>query len=155
MTGFSFEEVMEGTLRKEGQTRARHFKFVFDVEVPELREFFRGVAIGPAVGRVDIEGMASGASAEGSLELSPYVERRIRYVFEFTGDDGERYRFDGEKHIDWRRAAVTWTTLPGTLFDAAGTPVALALLRLSFRHHLRGLLTSFRLRRHAVGAARA
>jgi hypothetical protein len=143
MLSFSFHEVMEGTLQRAGERFDRPFRFEFQVDAPSVLGFAT-TAVGDCVGTVRIDGLAKHAPARGTLELSPLARKTIRYTFEFTGDDGRRYSFDGEKRTTLRRHVRGWTTLPGAVYDDAGKVWGEALLRFSLRRHLRGLLRSIR-----------
>ena len=140
--GFEINEVMEGSLRKPGETFDREFRFDLGVVFPALWRIIT-MAIGRARGTCHIDGVAQNASAVGTLELAPFTRRLARYTFTFTADDGNEYRFDGWKSagLDPRKA---WTTLPGKVYDANGDVWATATLHFSFRYHFPGLLRSFR-----------
>ena len=62
-----------------------------------------------------IDGLGKRSPADGTLELSPFWKRLVRYTFDLQGDDGRTYHFDGRKNITTRRFLRSWTTLPGTL----------------------------------------
>ncbi|MCU1451498.1 MAG: hypothetical protein JWP02_3668 [Acidimicrobiales bacterium] len=140
--GFEVSEVMDGSLRRQGENFDREFRFDLGVVFPALWRIF-GIAVGRASGTAHVDGLARGATATGTLELSPFRRRLARYTFTFTADDGNEYRFDGSKRagLNARRA---WTTLPGHVYDANGDVWATATLRFSFRRHFPGLLRSFR-----------
>ncbi len=145
--GFAFQEVMEGTVERVGERFDRPFRF--DVAVSTPRVFSR-VALCDADGTLTIDGLAKRAHATGYLELSPIVERRIRYVLDFSGDDGVRYRFDGEKKIARPFAPIpkllkSWTTLPGEVRTSHGELWGKALLRFHLLRDLRALASSVRL----------
>jgi len=150
MIGFRFDEVMEGTVQREGERFDRPFRFDFRVRAPDVLGM-AGTAIGDATGRARLDGLAKDAPAQGRLELSPFRERHIRYVFEFRGDDGHSYRFDGRKTIGGAAFLRGWTHLPGEVTRADGTVYGKALLRFSFRRHLADLLRSIRLTRGRAG----
>jgi hypothetical protein len=147
MLGFSFQEQMQGHAIRDGETFDRPFQFDLRVEAPRLFAFFRTV-IAEAEGRVSLDGLARDAAARGTMELSPFEQKRIRYVFDFQGDDGQRYRFDGHKSIDMLKPIQTWTTLPGKVLRADGSEWGSATLRFSLKKHLGPLVSSFRLARH-------
>jgi hypothetical protein len=142
--GFSFHEIMEGTVQREGERFDRPFRFELDVRAPSVLGFAT-TAVGEAVGTVRIDGLARDVPARGTLELSPVQGNFIRYEFEFTGDDGKKYRFDGSKKTTLRRHLVGWTTLPGKVYDEAGRVWGSAVLRFSLRKQLRQLMKSVRL----------
>ncbi len=152
--GFSFHEVMAGTARREGDTAERAFRFDFMVTAPSLKDLATSVCAGTC-GTVTLDGLARDAPAEGTLDMSPIGGRCLRYSFSFTGDDGQRYSFDGFKTIDSFHLFRSWTTLPGTVYDGAGRPWAAARLRFSVRRDLADLVSSVRFHRGPrPGAAR-
>jgi len=148
--GFAFDEIMEGTIQKTGERFDRPFRFRVKVRTPNV---IARVAMCDAEGTLRLDGLAKDVPAKGRLELSPIFERRIRYVLDFTGDDGKRYRFDGSKTLGSGRRPLayldSWTTLPGEVTDEQGGVYGRGVLRFSMRKHLRGLLTSMRLGRPA------
>ncbi len=146
LLGFYFREKMEGSVQRTGERFDRSFRFDFDVHAPSLLGFVT-TAVGDCTGTVRIDGLAKNVPARGRIEISPWLKRSVRYVFDFTGQDGKRYRFDGAKHVALRRHAghwtTGWTTLPGHVYDADGNVWGDALLRFSLRRELRNLLRSF------------
>ena len=140
---FYFREKMEGTVQRAGERFDRPFRFEFDVHAPSVLGFAT-TAVGACTGTVRIDGLAKDVPASGRLELSPVAKKTIRYVFDFTGDDGKKYRFDGQKKTTLRRHLVGWTTLPGKVYDAEGAVWGDALLRFSLARDLRKLLRSFK-----------
>jgi nucleoside-diphosphate-sugar epimerase len=143
--GFSFEEVMEGTLTRPGERFDRPFRFEFRVCSPTLTGFFTGVKA-EATGSVRIDGLAKDAPARGTLELSPFRKKTMRYDFDLVGKDGKSYRFEGQKMIRWLDAVRSWTTLPGIVYDEERKIWGTAILRFEKRH-LRPLLRSIRFHR--------
>jgi hypothetical protein len=140
---FSFREKMEGTVTRAGERFDRPFRFEFDVRAPNVLGFAT-TAVGAMEGTVRVDGLARDVPAKGHVELSPVHHNSIRYVFEFTADDGKRYRFDGSKKTTVRRHLVGWTTLPGRIYDEVGAVWGEAVLRFSLRRDLRDLLRSFK-----------
>ncbi len=147
MIGFGFHEIMEGSIERVGERFDRPFRFEVEVSTPKL---IAKVAMCDAEGFLRIDGLAKNARATGRLEMSPLIERRIRYVLDFTGDDGVGYQFDGSKKIA-RFGALphtllkSWTTLPGTVKDDRGELWGRALLRFHLRRDLRQLIGSMRI----------
>jgi hypothetical protein len=144
MIGFYFREIMEGTVQRAGERFDRPFRFELDVTAPSILGFAT-TAVGEAEGKVTLDGLAKDAPAKGRLELSPFHRQTIRYVLEFEGNDGKRYRFDGSKKTTVRRHLIGWTTLPGTVYDEQGAAWGEASLRFSLPRHLPGLLRSIKL----------
>ena len=88
MVGFTFHEVMEGTVVRAGERFDRPFRFDFEVSMPDAFGFLSSV-IGECAGRVRIDGLAKDRQAKGTLELSPVRKRMMRYAFTFEADDGQ------------------------------------------------------------------
>jgi hypothetical protein len=147
MIGLSFVEVMQGTLHLDGERFDRPFGFKLDVAAPDVTKIVTSTAVGQAAGRLTADGFASDVPATGRLEMSPIKNRTLRYVLDFTSDDGRRCTFDGHKTIRWLSAISSWTTLPGDVADEHGKHVADAVLRFSLRRDLGALLKSSRLPR--------
>lgn len=143
--GFAFHEVMEGSIQRASERFDRPFRFEVEVSTPKL---VARVAMCDAEGFVRIDGLAKHAHATGRIELSPVIERRIRYVLDFKGDDNRRYQFDGSKSIARYAGSPlallrSWTTLPGDVRDVeSGDVWGHALLRFHVRRDLRALLKS-------------
>ncbi len=139
-----FHEVMDGVFTKAGERFDRPFRFDFAVSVPHPERAAYGVARGKLTGTVTLDGFAKEAPAEGTLELSPFVRRQLRYAFHFDVD-GARHRFEGKKTLGLRHPVADWTTLPGAVFDAEGHELGKATLRFHLRRDFLDLLTSLRL----------
>jgi hypothetical protein len=138
--GLRFKENMYGhyeVLEGPEAGKERHFVFHWVVDSPGLIMTLRGGRTA-ATGWVEAEGLAGRADLEGWFVLRPVVQRFIRYEFTFTGDDGRRYRFEGQKTLRHLHPARTWTTLPGVIYDDQGKEWARSLSRFHFRelHHL-------------------
>lgn len=130
--GMRFSEAMVGSWQSRLGTAGGAFGFDVDVETDELLKPL-GTTTGRLVGTLHADGLAERAAATGTIEVSPVEQKRIRYTLEFRGDDGHPYRFDGWKSIEWRHLLGTWTTLPGTIYDAAGAVVGTAQARFPLR----------------------
>jgi hypothetical protein len=142
-----FQETMSGTWRRAGVDGAGPDGAIsFDAlaELPRLPGPTRSV-VGSLRGTFHCEGLVSAAAAEGTIEVSPVLDRRIRYVLETTDDEGRACRFDGWKSIDWMHSLSTWTTLPGSIYGPEDELIGTAELR--FRAStLLPFLASMRLR---------
>jgi hypothetical protein len=125
MSGFQFEETMSGTWSRDGAERPMSFSV--RVRQPSLLNYLRE-RTATLEGHVDAEGLAHHAVLAGTILIDPVLGRRIRYDFGFTGDDGKRYRFAGQKDVEFGRPVASMTTLPGEITDEAGDPFATALL---------------------------
>ena len=111
----SFAETMSGTYEPiDAPGQRRPFRFDVDVHAPS---FWRHLRDGKAelAGTVEAPPLATHAPLRGTIVIRPIGGRFIRYEFEFTGDDGARYTFAGQKDIAWLDLVRTWTTLPGEI----------------------------------------
>jgi hypothetical protein len=143
-TGFSFDETMSGTMeRVDRPGDAVPFTFSVHVHAPSTLRILRD---GKATmrGTVEAPGLATSAEAEGTLTLRPVVTRIVHYDLAFTGDDGKRYRFTGQKDIRWLDALRTWTTLPGEITDESGRVVARCQTRFDYKSDWMQFASSWR-----------
>ncbi len=131
-TPMRFAESMEGSWHPVGPPASGDgvaggpFGFDVAVELPRpVRPF--GTVSGTLTGTIHGRGLAERARATGTIEISPVEHRRVRYILDFTGDDGTPLRFDGWKSIRWSHIASTWTTLPGTVTVASGPAAGTAV----------------------------
>lgn len=144
MAAFSFAETMSGTWTPAADISiARRFEFTIRVHSGPLAEF-RKDQIADIEGEVDAEGLATGAPLVGTMVLRPFLGRMIRYEFEFDGDDGERYRFAGQKDIRWLDPVRSWTELPGEITDEGGLVVGSSRTRFHLRRDAVSFLRSWR-----------
>jgi hypothetical protein len=143
MTRTTFQEVMAGTVRLDGDERPMRLEL--GVDLPEV---FRpwGDTSGALRGRVEVPGWADDRSARGTLRVAPIAARRIRYRLDFTAGDGRAMHLDGWKSISYRRPLRSMTRLPATITDDSGAVVGEARLRFDVRHDLAAFLLGFRLR---------
>ncbi|MEZ4399635.1 MAG: hypothetical protein R3B06_06435 [Kofleriaceae bacterium] len=142
--GFGFAETMQGTWHRADDGEVGRFAFTVKVSSGPLAGFQR-TRLATMSGTVDVAGLATRQPLAGTMELRPWLGRRIRYRFEFTGDDGERYGFDGQKDIRWLDARRTWTELPGEITDAGGRLVGTAKARFDLRADMVAFVRSFHL----------
>ena len=138
MLGFSFRELMAGTMRIDGVERP--MRFDFKVRGPTmLIMLFHW--LGTMTGSVNIDGFVSDAPATGELETSP-IRGWMKYRFAFKGPQGEQLRFDGRKKI--RFLFFGWTTLYGTLLNESGAEVGRGVLYFKYTRHFIPMLLSMR-----------
>jgi hypothetical protein len=125
--GFSFVETMVGTFRPvSGEERAMHFHL--RVRAESFLRYLRDRKA-HAEGDVTMDGFATDAAVVGELTIDPILGRRIAYSFEFSGDDGKRYRLAGQKDITPLRPVESMTVLPAQIFDERGDVIATADLK--------------------------
>ena len=144
MTGFTFAETMSGTWTPADDISVAH-KFSFTVRVHSgPLTSFRKDQVADLEGEVEAEGLTTGAPLVGTMVLRPFLGRMIRYEFEFDGDDGQRYRFAGQKDIRWLDPIRSWTVLPGELTDEDGHVIGTARTRFHLRRDAFDFLRSWR-----------
>jgi hypothetical protein len=144
MPGLRFAETMSGTLEPIDDPGQRH-PFRFDVKV-RARSLLRHLRDGRAAldGTVHAPPIAERAPLTGEITIRPIGAKLIRYEFEFSGDDGKRYAFAGQKDIEYSDLIRTWTTLPGEIRDADGRVVATCETRFDLRGDGLRFFASFR-----------
>jgi len=94
-------------------------------------------------GKMHAEGLADEVPTAGHMEVQP-LSRRIGYELEFRGDDGQLYRFVGEKTLRLTRLVFSMTTLPGDVLASDGRRVGTARLHFDLRNDILPFLTTFR-----------
>lgn len=142
--GFRFAETMSGTWTRTDRTGERRpIQFSVVARSGPLGRF-RADKVARLTGTIDAEGLATRREVTGTLVLKPFVGRVIRYELDFTGDDGKRYRFAGQKDIRWLDPVRTWTELPAEITDTEGALVGRALTRFDLRRDSATFLWSFR-----------
>lgn len=145
MAGFGFAETMSGTWeRTDGGRGGGRFEFTVTVRSGPLGAF-AGHRKAAMTGTVTADGLAAARPLEGTLEMRPLLGRLLRYEFGFTGDDGQRYRFAGQKDIRWLDPVRTWTELPGEVTDERGAVIGTAATRFDLRRRGGDFVRSFRL----------
>ncbi len=143
-TGFAFDETMSGTMERV-DAPGKPVPFSFSVQA-RAASVLRHLRDGKATltGTVEAPGLATAAEAEGEMILRPLLGRMIRYELAFTGDDGKRYRFAGQKDIRWTDLRRSWTELPGEISDDAGRLVARCQTRFDVASDWLQFASSFR-----------
>ena len=142
--GFAFDETMSGTMERVDHP-GEQVPFSFTVHV-HAESTLRHLRDGKATmrGVLEAPGLATAADAEGTMTLRPVLGRVVRYELGFTGDDGKRYRFAGQKDIRWLQALRTWTTLPGEITDESGRVVARCQTRFDYKSDWMQFASSWR-----------
>ena len=134
LPGFSMDEVMTGTHQfTPGAGPEGTLPFEFRVRwgttdmVSFLNPFTKKFMVNDMEGTVTVGGLCADTPCRGTLELRYFLDKKIRYTFEFTVD-GATYRFIGEKVniLPWN-LPTSHTTCFGTLTDAAGHLVSRSL----------------------------
>jgi hypothetical protein len=88
-------------------------------------------------GTLDAPGFADQRHLMGSIDAAKlFAERRLEYAFTFSGNDGARHTFAGEKSFVRGSLVESFTLLVGVIRDAHHDVVAHALLRFDLRGDL-------------------
>ena len=141
LPGFRFRETMSGTYSRDGVERPMHFTVT--VRAGSLLGHLRDRKA-RLDGEVTMDGFASARPLEGEITIDPIIGKLIRYEFAFEADDGQRYRFVGQKDVTLRDPVGSMTTLPGQVLALDGKRVATAQLRFDTKD-LPSFLGSWRL----------
>lgn len=143
--GFRFEERMAGHYTLVGGTaEERAIEFTLTARAPSLPQFLRK-PLAEVQGEANLEGFADHKAARGTMLLDLVAGRRIGYDFEFRGNDGQTYRFKGQKDVELASLKSSMSRLPAGLFDAAGARVGEALVHFHYSTDLMRFLRSWRL----------
>ncbi|MFJ9324598.1 hypothetical protein [Streptomyces globisporus] len=138
-----FRETMFGTMRLEGDARARAIRL--DLRVATNRVLRpAGSTEARVAGTMHMSGSAGRAPVDGSMEISPLARRRIRYRLSFVADN-RMLTLDGWKSVSVRHPFRSMTRLPFTLYEE-GARVGDGSLTFRMRD-LVAFLGSFRLPR--------
>jgi hypothetical protein len=142
--GFSFHETMSGTYHLlAAPLDERAITFSAGARVAGLSRFMKD-KMARLSGEITVEGFADRRPFEGTLALRLLDEQRLTYSFSFVGNDGQSYRFHGQKDVMLIALVDTMTTLPASLYDASGKEVGRAVLRFDIRGDLGTFVRSFR-----------
>ncbi len=142
--GFEFQEVMSGKYTRTGQpSHTGELRMVAKARAENAVRHLRDGMVA-LEGTVDMEGIADDVPMSGSIEIRPLSKKIIRYDFSFTGNDGQPYRFAGQKDIRFSDLVHSMTTLKGALTDAQGAEIATATLRFNLKADLWPFLVSWK-----------
>jgi len=144
--GFRFSEKMSGTFVETGEAGQpqRRLSFTVEAHTTSWLDYMR-TGRTAIRGTLEADGFADGVPLEGHLILLPLTRRIIRYAFNFTANDGNPYRFAGQKEIRFFAPMAGFTHLPAGIYDASGREVATCRLHFNVRRHLVPFLASWRL----------
>ncbi len=117
-----FVETLNGTHRfsvGDQWTEERKLTFTLDVQSANLLDFLASPRKESrrlhVEGMVHAEGLADWNGLEGVLEIDIPASQRLRYQFDFTGDDGQKYRFEGVKSFSILHPWQSMTRLFGKI----------------------------------------
>ena len=136
-----FDETMSGTHRMlEGDQADTDLPFSFHIDCQSagLSSYFNffdpDFLTHEIQGTVHAAGLAEVAELRGELKLRYIREQKIHYTFEFDGDNGQRFRFAGEKReiYPWN-IWVSHFRLYGAVTEAdTGKPVSTVYATFAF-----------------------
>lgn len=147
MIGLSFRETMSGGYHLSSAPDVdRPMSFTVRASIEKLRTALTSPVFS-IEGAVVAEGLADHKRLTGTLTIDPLRAKLLVYLFDFEGNDGNKYSFQGKKTLSQGSLIHAMTVLPGLLLDASGATVGEALLRFDLRSDLLKFLRSFRLDR--------
>jgi hypothetical protein len=142
--GFEFQEVMSGTYTMTGHPAEQgEMRIQARARAADLVRHLRDGMV-TLEGTLDMEKIADDVPMSGSVEIRPLTKKIIRYDFSFTGNDGQPYRFAGQKDIRFSDLLTTMTTLVGTVTNGDGAEIAKATLHFDVRSDLLPFLVSWK-----------
>jgi hypothetical protein len=141
--GFEFAEQMSGTYHTLEDPGTEHpLTLTIRANVRDVKRFVLDPTA-EITGEIDAAGFADHRPLRGTLEINPFLKRRLVYDFRFPDNDDRDCRFHGEKEIEPTRLIATMTTLPGTIF-VDDEETARAVVRFHIRADLIKMLRSFK-----------
>ena len=145
MISFAFEETMTGTYQKVAGSGTEEWPFTvhFRAQAPGLLSYARTHLL-ELTGTVKAPGLAKEAEVRGTLFVSLLLHGVIRYEFGFTGDNGQPYRYLGQKDIKVSELLRSMTNLSGVIRDSKLKDVARVKLHFDLKTQLLPMLFSFR-----------
>ena len=142
--GFEFQEVMSGTYTRTGQpSQTGTLRISARARAADALQHLRDGMVS-LEGTLDMEKVADDVPITGTMEIRPVLGKVIRYDFSFTGNDGQPYRFSGQKDIRLSDLLGSMTTLRGAVTDAGGEQIASATLKFDVKADLLPFLVSWK-----------
>jgi len=142
--GFEFEEVMTGTYTKSGHPEETgEIRLQGRARAEDLVQHWRDGMM-RFEGTLDMERFADDVPFTGTLEIRILIGKIIRYDFTFTANDGNPYRFTGQKDIRFDALSDSMTHLTGAVTDGAGREVARANLTFDLKADFLPFLVSWK-----------
>ena len=122
--GFQFTDSMSGNYHRHGDEKP--FRFQATARAASVREFWEQKKA-KLDGTVDAPGLATDKHLTGELTIDPFDRHLIRYEFEFQGDDGETYKFVGQKNLAGQHLVQSLSKLHGQITGGHGHTWGVAL----------------------------
>lgn len=127
LPGFHFKETMTGTYRRDDGVE-HAMAFTVTARAGSLLAHLRDRKA-KLDGEVTMDGFATARALDGEITIDPLIGKLIRYEFAFEADDGQRYRFVGQKDVTLKDPVGSMTTLPGQILALDGKLIATAALK--------------------------
>lgn len=145
LPGVAFRETMSGSYwRLAAPTEVRALSVSLEAGASDLAQLVRDRSF-RLRGTIDVEGLATGRSLEGTLAFRFVQQGRLHYRMAFTGDDGARYELAGQKEWSALAPLDSLSVLSASLHDASGAEIAHASLRFVPRSGLWAVVKSLRI----------
>jgi hypothetical protein len=142
--GFEFQEIMSGSYTLTGKNdHTGEVRFQARAHAKSALAHLRD-GMATLDGTIDMEHFADDVPFTGTIEIRPLLGKIIRYELSFVGNDGQPYRFAGQKDIQLGHFVATMTTLNGSFYDARGNEIARATLHFDVKADLLPFLVSFK-----------
>ncbi len=144
--GLTFDEVLEGTyFRLDDPLHPRPMLLEARIGVANVTDLVLE-SNAPLTGLFYAEGLAPKQQISGQVGMRALRDRKVPYDFAFRDDNGEMFRFLGEKDLHLSLWLDAILLLPASVYNASGVEVARAEMRFDPKTRLERLLTSARLR---------
>jgi nucleoside-diphosphate-sugar epimerase len=142
--GFQFRQRLSGTFStRDGCLVDRPLEFNVTGRAKSVRRFIVD-NVATLRGTIDMEGFATAARLEGTLEAALLRKGKFIYEYDFTADDGTRCHFRGVEDVEPANLLETMTTMDIDVTDEAGRPVAEGSARFDIRADLLNMAASMR-----------
>ena len=142
--GFTFEETMTGTYTRTGHPdQSGELRLHARARAQSLLSHLRDGMVS-LDGTLDMAGFADDVPVAGTIEIRLVGKKIIRYDFTFCGNDGNPYRFQGQKDIRYSDLARSMTVCRGTIATPSGHEIARATLRFDIKADLLPFLVSWK-----------
>lgn len=142
--GFQFRQRLSGTFSTvDGRLEDKPLEFNVTGRVQSVRRFILD-NITTLRGTIDMEGFATAARLEGTLEAALLRKGKFIYEFDFTADDGTRCHFRGVEDVEPINLLETMTTMDIMVTNDAGERVARGSAKFDIRADLLNMAASMR-----------
>lgn len=138
-----FEHMVGNCTLHSAPNQERAFDASLQIRIVDLQKF-RKDRLAEAQGEIHIAGFADHAATRGSVEITPFLGKRIHYALWFKNNEGERCCFEGQKNINTMHFLHTITHFEAQIFNSAHESIGSARVRFDLRKELIPWLSSMR-----------